>query len=172
MAEGGYAKLSDEPDRRGGRISETVCWTVRHSTEDPEKVRLALQQLTGDSTSIEAKATETHFHHEMEILTASMKGEKEFRRIASLLRPATLEGILETLEERLDDGNVLHFRLDKQSCLSGRPVLSSDLDPTSRKEHDSIDVEVHVVTYPGKRSNAVKFIRQLLLEIKAPKKQG
>lgn len=172
MEEGGYARLSEESVKPNGKISDILCWTVRHSTEDQEKVRLALQNLIGEAAGIEMKATETHFHNKMEMVTASMKGEKDLGRIMAALQPSAFDGIVETLESRLDDNNVLHFRLDKQSCLDGRPALSSDLDPVSRKEHDSIDVEVHVVTYPGNRRNAVKFIRQLLLEIKAPRKQG
>lgn len=158
--------MTEVADRQKGKISDIVCWTLCYSTEDMEKVKRALRNLTGDVATIETKKADSHFHHELEIVRAIMKGERDLQRIISALPTETVERILETLDSRLDDNNILHFRLDKQSCLSGQPRLSSELDPTMRKEHDSIDAEVHVVTYPGNRKNVVKFIRQMLLEIK------
>ncbi len=154
-----------------GRISDILCWTVCHATEDPAKVRDAVEFITGKDAHFGSRKTESHFHQPMEIFSARMKGKESLARVISVLSESDLEEVIRTLEERMDDDNVLHFRLDKQSCYLHSPVLSSTLDVTERKEHDSIDVEVHAITYPGSRKNAVKFINDMLHEIRS-RRQG
>lgn len=150
-----------------GRIADVVCWTVQHSTEDEGKVLAALRHVTGAEAIVESRKTETHFHQPMSVIRARMKGQAALVRVLSALGPEEYLELLATIEARMDENNVFHFRLDKQSCLSDRAVLSSRLDPRARKEHDSIDVEVHPVTYPGSRRNAVKFISDMLHELGA-----
>ena len=152
-------------ERINGKISSVVCWTVCHATESGDKIREAVEFLTGKDAEFEWRKTETHFHQPMELLYARLKGRDGLERVLSEISDEGLKEIIETVEDRMDDDNVLHFRLDKQACFLHSPILSSRVVPRDRKEHDSIDVEVRAITYPGSRSNAVKFISDILHEI-------
>ncbi len=150
-----------------GKITTVVCWVVCHATENEESVAAAVRYVTGEKAAFESRKAEAHFHQPMKLIYARMRGEGALERIISTLGPEDREELLRTLEERIDDSNTLHFRLDKQSCFLGSPRLSSKLDERTRREHDSIEVEVRAATYPGSRENAVKFIYGVLHDLNA-----
>jgi RNA binding exosome subunit len=72
--------------------------------------------------------------------------------------------LLAQLEDRLDDSNRLHARFDKQSAFAGFPRLCSSTDPSTRKQKDSVDLEIRFTTYPGRREGAISFIRTFIIE--------
>lgn len=159
--------MTREETGQHGKVTDILCWTVVHSTEDERKVAEALEHVTGPGAQVETRKAETHFHQSMKVITARLKGRRSLEMLLSVLGPEDFKELIRTEEKRIDENGVFHFRLDKQSCLTGKAILSSRLDPQQRKENDSIDVEVHSVTYPGSRKNAVKLINDLLHELDA-----
>ncbi len=154
-----------------GRLSFIEFWTVCNATEDREKVMAALRMLSEAKAEVTLSTVNTHFGQPMSVVGCRFSGKNALGDLARRMGKGPVAEILATLEQRLDDDNVLHFRLDKQSCVEGQPVLSSSLTPEARKEHDSIDVKVHVETYPSSRANAVSFLSSLL-DSGAGDKQG
>jgi RNA binding exosome subunit len=145
-----------------GKIGEIRCWAICHSTEDEHKVESALRNVIGTDVTLEHNRTETHFGQPMLIISGRAKGGKKFSDIVNRISPEDIEAILGQLEERLDSDNTLHIRLDKQQAYGGVLKLSSDLDPPTRKRRDSIDIDIHITTYPSRRENAIRFIDSLL----------
>ncbi len=85
-------------------------------------------------------------------LTKSSEIKKFWKNLLELLGEQA-EEILNTLEDRIDDQNVLHIRIDKQKAYLGEISLTSGGDP--------IAVKLRLVTYPSKREKVIEFAREL-----------
>mgnify|MGYP003886181531 CR=1 FL=1 len=64
------------------------------------------------------------------------------------------EMILNTVEEKLDEQNVLHLRIDKQKAYLGDVELIEG--------GDAIVVKAKIVTYPAKREKVIEAIKSML----------
>ncbi len=153
-----------------GRIGDISCLGICHPTEDPEKVVTAIRNLLGPDARFELVVAESHFGLPMKLVTGRTEGNAAFTHILSRLTGKDIDQLLNQLDQRMDDSNRLHMRFDKQSAFTDAPVLYSSADPASRKQRDSVDIEIRLITYPGKRETAIGFISRLIDEVR--NKQG
>ena len=139
-----------------GKIEWIKVSAVVHSTEDREKVGEAISTLFPFEFEILVSKVKGHYGNPMEYLEVELKksGEiKRFWRNFVELLGSQINEILDALEERIDDQNILHIRVDKQKAYLGEVELSYGGDP--------IAVKVKLVTFPAKREAIVEFAREI-----------
>jgi RNA binding exosome subunit len=99
-----------------------------HATEEPERVRHAMQFLSGlDLQAFEGvtEATRIDSHHGGEVWSfeTTLSRAGDIRRALAPLRAAT-PGLAGELEARTDDDGVLYLRFDKQEAVLGRVLAT------------------------------------------------
>ncbi len=139
-----------------GRIEWIKVSAVVHSTEDREKVGEAISTLFPFEFEIAVSKAKGHYGNPMEYLevelTKSSEIKKFWKNLLELLGEQ-VEEILRTLEDRIDDQNILHIRVDKQKAYLGEVELTSGGDP--------IAIKLRLVTFPSKREKVLEFARQI-----------
>lgn len=130
---------------------------VVHSTEDREKVGKAIATLFPFEFEIEVSKAKGHYGNPLEYLEVEIKKDKEIKEFWNYLMKLLPEDqksiLIETLEERVDNQNILHIRIDKQKAYLGEVRLID--------KGDMISVKVKAVTYPARREKVIEFFRQL-----------
>jgi hypothetical protein len=102
--------------------------------------------------------TEGHNQNPIDVLSAVLEGKKNcaraFAHILEQLSPDNVSHLIDTLEQRLDDGCRLFIRLDKQEAYLGRLQLAQGPDVAS--------VQIHMREYP--KCSAVD-VRQYIADV-------
>jgi hypothetical protein len=130
---------------------------VVHSTEDREKVGEAIATLFPFDFEIAVSKAKGHYGNPMEFLEVELTKKREVREFWNSLMELLgeqREFLLNTVEDRIDDQNVLHIRVDKQKAYLGEVELS--------ERGDSIVVRVKIVTYPARKDKIVEAAKSLL----------
>lgn len=130
--------------------------TFRHATEDPSKVKHALEFLLPPGTISENRTTG---HHGNPIVVYEVKTEKrtEIKRFWDMIKSSVPEEVLlEDLEERIDKDCVLYARLDKQKAYLGNIEMV--------KHEDVIAVTSKIESYPKKRTIAIQKAKEFFSE--------
>ncbi len=130
------------------------------ATEEEEKVAEALLFAAGLAEPPAIGITELEGYGGAPFVSMELEigRQQDIRSFWNSLPAEVISGVLETLEGRLDEENILHFRLDKQKAYLGRFSLASG--------GDVIAVEARVLSYPSSREAALKnagdFLGQIL----------
>lgn len=131
--------------------------TYCHATEDEARVEQAMRTAWPDRTP-QAEALEGHHGNPLVRMTVRLEKPREIETFWRRLKAAgAIESLVETLDERVDDDAVLHFRLDKQKACGGTLELAH--------HDDVIAVRAKVAAHPAKRSTAVKVAREYLSRV-------
>lgn len=126
------------------------------ATEDEGRVREALGIFV-PLDRISVTTATGHFGNEIKILDATLK-KKESQSFFQILREQLPRGDLlqlrQQIPERLEGESRFHLRLDKQSAYKGLLRLTDSAD--------ALDVTALVKTYPARREEALRILRELL----------
>lgn len=126
------------------------------ATEDEQRVREALSIFV-PLDSISATSVNGHFGNDIKILEATLK-KRDARSFFQILREQLpredLNRLRREVQERLDEQNHFHFRLDKQTAYRGLVRLTDS--------SDAIAVSAMIETYPARREEAMKILGELL----------
>lgn len=139
-----------------GKIEWIKVSSVVHSTEDREKVGEAIATLFPFEFEIFVNKAKGHYGNPLEYLEVEIKKSSEIKRFWNnflKLIGEQVKELVENIEDRVDDQNVLHIKVDKQKAYLGNVVLSHGGDP--------IAIKVKLVTYPAKRDAILKFAREI-----------
>ena len=130
--------------------------TFRRGTEEGEKVSKALMFAAGTEKPEELIITELEGYGgaPLEMMEIGILRQQAIKRFWNSMPERVIGEILETLDKRLDDGQVLHFRLDKEKAYMGEISLAS--------RGAVISVDAKVLSYPASRKAAVKNAGQFL----------
>ena len=147
--------------KKNYQINRVTVSAVVHSTEDMEKVGEAIAELFPFEFEIEVSRAKGHYGNELKFLEVEVKDRKKIKEFlnyifSKLKESGELEQLKKSLEERIDTGNVLHIRFDKQKAYLGKLVLGSE---------DPVAVKIKIVTYPSKKEIALDAIRDIIEEI-------
>ncbi|MBN2110196.1 MAG: RNA-binding protein [Methanosarcinaceae archaeon] len=140
---------------------------IAHSTEDPSRVRKALNfflpgstdrkdlSVVGDAVAlIDAKG---HYGNSIKIFSAHISRKQDSEALALFIRQNMSDedaGLLRSeMPDRLDDEQVFHMRFDKQAAFEGRLELTSS--------SDAISARVKIATYPRNREKAGRILEEL-----------
>lgn len=139
-----------------GKIEWIKVSAVVHSTEDREKVGEAISTLFPFEFEISVSKAKGHFGNPLEYLevelTNSSDIKKFWKNLLELLGDQVKE-VVSTIEDRIDEQNVLHLKFDKQRAYLGDVVLA--------KGGDVIAVKLRLVTFPAKREKVIEFAKEL-----------
>lgn len=126
-----------------------------HATEDEEAVLSALRTVVGDDVEVEASRAEGYHGNPITVLAGEVSEARRLRAIFDRLDAAgLLDGLSAEAEDRLDEDNQLHFRLDKDAAHGGELVLGG--------RGDVIAVWGKVEAYPARRDTALAALREYL----------
>jgi len=130
------------------------------ATEDLEKVVMALMFAAGTDDKEDVLITELEGYggSPLKMLEVRLSRQKEILAFWKSLPEDVLSRLLKELEERVDEEQVLHFRLDKERAYMG------DISLISRGAVISVDAKI--LSYPANRdaavSNAGEFLQNVL----------
>ena len=127
--------------------------TFVQATEDRNKVLTALRNLIGElpEDGILEDEVEGIHHNPIIGITISFKKEKEIKRIISGWKAEEFwKGAMEQKEERLDDSQIFHIRIDKEAAHEG--------DLRLWKSGEAIGIKLKIATYPTSWEAALKAL--------------
>lgn len=128
--------------------------THAHATEDEARVAKALAFACSEG-KVRRESLRGHFGNPIVRLTSKVDEARAVRAAWSRWAAAgLLASLARDVEARVDDGGVLHFRLDKQESFLG------SLAPA--KNPDSIDLRVRLRAHPATRAEFLRVARALL----------
>jgi hypothetical protein len=139
------------------RIEKITISAVVHSTEDQRKVREAIAILSPFELKIEVTNITGHYGNPMSYLKAEILKKSEIKELWNYLMGLLGEQkeiLMNTLEERTDEQNVLHIRIDKQKAYLGKIKLAD--------RGDALILRAKIVTYPSKRKNVLEAVKGLI----------
>ncbi len=127
--------------------------TFVNATESEERVSMAMTKVTGQE---EFKRIETQGHHgnPIVILETELRRKRDIREFFSLLDKDDVQRLLDSLEDRVDEDCHFYMRLGKQEAYLGRVTMTVD--------HDVIQIQGALVSYPKNRDVAVGSMREFL----------
>ena len=128
------------------------------AVEDETVVAEAIAWLVGDAELVEIERTTSYHGSDIHMVTGMRK--KKRQSLASLARigAENLQTLSQELEQRFDENNTLHFRLDFHSFINGEAVLASPGHASTIKCHTKVEV------YPGQnpKDECLKVIEQAM----------
>ena len=127
-----------------------------HATEDEDMLRGIMARMIG-TDDMDAEVSEGHHGNMMIILSADLKGDRECRGLFGVLGKDVICGILDGLEERIDEDCTFRLRLDKQAAVLERYEIAH--------HGDVISVTCKIVSHPARKEIAEKNMRAFLGEL-------
>ncbi len=141
------------------KIERIVVSAVVYSTENREKVAMAMATLFPFEFEIVRVPAKGHFGNPIEYLEVEITKKRDIKRFWNNLMEILGDQrryLVNTLEERIDDQGQLFIRFDKQRAYMGEVVLT--------ESGDAVVVKAKLVTYPSKREKIVEFARKIVEE--------
>jgi len=141
------------------KIERIIVSAVVYSTENREKVAMAMATLFPFEFEIVRIPAKGHFGNPIEYLEVEIKRKrdiKEFWNNLIELLGDQRKYIINTLEERIDDQGQLFIRFDKQKAYLGEVEVT--------ESGDAVVVKAKLVTYPSRKEKIVEFARKIIEE--------
>lgn len=127
------------------------------ATEDPNKVREALINLLGrdDIGKWDVSDSQGVHGNPIRLILIDIGKQREIREVLDrFMKMDFWVEALETMEERLDEDNVFHLRVDKGSAyLDDIRLWSSG---------GSVQIRLKLATYPSSREGSLDILREML----------
>ncbi len=136
-----------------GRITlRTFC----RATEEEESVVNAIMSAAcmENRGAVTIKKLEGYGGAPLEMMEVGILRQQDIKAFWKSMPKEVIREILETLDKRLDDEQVLHFRLDKEKAYLGEISLATG--------GAVISVHTKVLSYPASREAAIRNARDLL----------
>lgn len=126
--------------------------TFCYATEDEKRVEQALRTYLPEEFEIERVENVGHHGDRIVVLSVRVENANGMRHVLERVGElADIEGVLEELDQRVDDNCSLFLRLDKQAAFSGDVALGP-----------GITLRAKVEAYPAKKGQAVENARDVL----------
>lgn len=128
--------------------------TQAHSTEEPSRVRQALENVLPQDTPIEALETEGYFGNPITIFTARLEKKAATQYMKFLrdkLPEEDLRELISELPERVSEDCTFFLRLSKQDAYLG--------DVRITYAEDAIALKAKVAAYPAKYELGLKILQ-------------
>jgi RNA binding exosome subunit len=139
------------------KIERILVSAMVHSTEDREKVAMAIATLFPFEFEINSTKAKGHFGNPIEYLEVEITRKREIKEFWNNLMSVLGDQrsvLLNTIENRVDDQGFLYVRVDKQKAYLGEVELTEG--------GDSIVVRAKLVTYPARREKIVEFAKVVI----------
>ncbi len=133
-----------------------------YPTEDEDRVSEMFEELVG-TDEYEKSTAEGEMGNDTLILEATVTRRRDIDQLFDRLGDNVIKGILEEIEERIDDECSFFFRLDKQAAMSGEYTIGAG--------GDVISFICKVASYPARRELAIDVLKEYLNSLQAPRNQ-
>lgn len=100
----------------------------------------ALAWLIGDVEAVKTDKSSSYHGPELTLVSATTSNKRKAMRSFARLGESNIQTLLRDLEQRTDDQNVLHFRLDLDGLIDGKVVLASDFGNATVKGQAKFEV--------------------------------
>ena len=128
-----------------------------YATEDERRVAAALRTFLPDDADLGREETEGHNGDRILVLSVRLERADEVRHVLSRLAEMDdLDGLLDELDERIDDNCAFFLGLDKQAAYNGDVRLG-----------DGLMLRGKVEAYPAERERAIETAETALEELAA-----
>lgn len=117
----------------------------------------AMAWLIGDPEDVHLDKSKSYHGPDLILIEATTKKKKQALRSMARLGVEQLDTVRETLDERLDDEHVIHFRLDLNELIDGNVVLSRGSSTGQIKGQAKVEV------YPGQSTE--EQVRSAIAEV-------
>jgi len=125
--------------------------TFCYATEDDRRVEAALRTLLPEDAEIERMESTGHHGDRILVLSARVERADEMRHVLDRLTELDdLDGVVDELDERVDENCAFYLTLDKQAAYRGEV-----------RRGDGITFRSKVEAYPAKKEKAVSNARDL-----------
>jgi RNA binding exosome subunit len=126
-----------------------------YATEDEQRVAEALRYYLPGETELDRASTEGFHGDRIVVLSARVERADDVRVVLRRLAEFEgIEGVVEELDERVDDNCAFHLTLDKQAAYRGEVALG-----------DGLVLRGKIEAYPAKKQIAVENLRELLADL-------
>tara|TARA_X000001036_G_scaffold111341_1_gene104269 strand:+ start:968 stop:1432 length:465 start_codon:yes stop_codon:yes gene_type:complete len=121
-----------------------ITWRGAASAlDDVDAVADSFAWLIGDEQWVDVERTQSHHGSEMFLISAHCKKKSAALESFAKLGADNLQHLSTEYEKRMDEHNTFHFRLDLNSLIGGKLILSDASKPNTVKGQIKIEV------YPG-----------------------
>ena len=104
-----------------------ITWRATGSAvSNTDAIADALAWLIGDEEEVEIDRTNSYHGPELTLITATTSNKRKAMHSFARLGKKNLEVLTSELEQRMDDENMLHFRLSLNSLINGDVELVSE----------------------------------------------
>ena len=110
--------------------------------EDENLIADAISYLIGDSDLVELEKSNSYHGSSIFLISAKTRKNKIALKTISKLGKENLEALRSTVKQRLDENNILHFRIGLDELIDGDLVL---VNPDKK----SVKCQVKLEVYPG-----------------------
>jgi RNA binding exosome subunit len=129
--------------------------TFCYSTEDEKRVEAAVRTFLPDDVELEREVTEGHHGDRILVLSARLERADEVRHVLSKLAGLDdFEGLIDELDQRVDENCAFFLQLDKQAAYNGDVELGTGLMLRGKVE-----------AYPAKKERAVETAEEALEDL-------
>ena len=120
-----------------------LTWRVTASgLEDEILIADAMSDLIGDDELVEIEKTTSYYGSSIHLINAITKKNKLAIKSLSKLGIGNLDLLIDSLEDRMDENNTLHFRIGLDELIRGEFVIVSS-------NAKSIKGQTKLEVYPG-----------------------
>jgi RNA binding exosome subunit len=136
------------------RFHELKVESFVQATEDEARVMVAIRNLVGTRGELERIEIEGVHSNPLIMLTVKVHREREILEVLEIITKMEFwDKAMAGMDDRLDDDQVFHVRVDKSSTYLGIPVLWDG--------GEAIELKLKIATYPTSRNDAIKVLKEL-----------
>ena len=118
-----------------------ITWRATGSAvSDVDVLIEALAWLIGDPEVVQTDKTSSYHGPEVILVSATTSNKRKAIRSFARLGRDNIQALLQDIERRTDDQNVLHFRLNLDDLIDGKVVLASDFGMATIKGQAKFEV--------------------------------
>ena len=134
-------------------IHHINCRTASSGIDNLATIVDAMTWLCGDEELLLIDRTTSYHGSEINLITSHISKNRDIKSFVDKLKQADLLKISENLTDRIDDSNILHFRICLDSLTSGEISLAE-------ADKKTVKCSIKIEVYPGQ--NAVEEITNFL----------
>ncbi|MDN5357615.1 MAG: RNA-binding protein [Candidatus Methanomethylophilaceae archaeon] len=124
-----------------------------YATENKEKVSEMFKTFIGTDEWNE-DVVEGELGNITVVMDAELSRQKPIDEMFAKLGQSTIDGIIDELDERIDEDCTFYIRLDKQKAISGSYIVATG--------GDVVSLTCKIASYPAKKELAVDILKKYL----------
>ncbi len=134
-------------------IHHINCRTTSSGIDNLATIVDAMTWLCGDEELLSIDRTTSYHGSEINLITSHISKNRDIKSFVDKLKQTDLLKISENLTDRIDDSNILHFRICLDSLISGEISLAD-------ADEKTVKCSIKIEAYPGQ--NAIEQITNVL----------